>query len=628
MLTIDISSSSGMIDATKDIEQVGLSATNNILDRSNSIGQNGLSSHTIVPVGTSVDFSGYLQKYLPLNTDYKNNVVTVMDTYSAIKTDTAILREYITTVEDNVLTSTGAQYDALSSSVVEQFAAVNGASWYGLATTAVGSNGERITSGFSVGSVGAQNGNPAGSYFAIAADNFMVTAAYRDDIPAEALMNASNDYPEFPGMWELGLEGQETVNTPAFSIRARMEKDVNGNDVYATSEDGRYLGYDIGFNGRAVFENLVDGEGQTIIDGGRITTERIDIGQPRGEVALIGRFIGSFTTDAQATASVTRNEDGVDVVYIEDGDSYFDTNGDAENPLPVMKFWRDDAQVWVTTKGTDGDDGQANVAYNGCYTDHPDNSDRDIYINAVTGRTAMGGDSIVYGGSGTCGARTMLRDTGGSWTEVVLRVNGSAIIEDTLYVGGDFITAGHISGVSGEFDLTHDVNGKTTGVSVDTRTNTNSYGMTLLSGSHYPTIYVRNYNDSAIKAYGAPEAGEATILGDAQLHGYADGAGVQGLGGAIGVSGYSANGMGMSATSQNGTGISMEAPVPFEAKVSGTNYRLVFQNDGNFVLYDGGTATWSALGTVSKISSLESRVGSLESTMNDVLSRLDALENP
>jgi len=279
-------------------------------------------------------------------------------TVTAVETDINILKETIVdkinNIESEVLSESALTTNAskIASVLVETGTFATNAQlgqYYGL-NLASTTSGVTYLTGFEVGQLTNTSGNSpiSDSFFRIAADKFILGTA----VPATG-----------GGTTFASIGDEDGAPTP----------------VFATEYDSATEQYNISFNGVVRFDNLVNGSGTTIVDGGKINTDFIEIGQgSAGGTSTINKSIGRYPDDSQANAAVT-----LQGIVLSDGDSYFDIT------LGVTKYW--DNGVWVTTQGVAGVPGKD---VNFIFTVHNSNSTAPT-LNSIASIPTGWSDSVV-----------------------------------------------------------------------------------------------------------------------------------------------------------------------------------------------------------------------------------------
>ncbi|MCF6330290.1 MAG: DUF1983 domain-containing protein [Sulfurimonas sp.] len=266
------------------------------------IQMHGTNSHALVPVGA---VSSFEERF---NNNWTTNIVTYR-TSADIAADIAAAEQRVNNILNGYTTTTDlASYvdNNIGASVVQtlgSYVTRNGdaASMYSLNVIA----GD-IAAGFEIGAL--SDSASQTSYFKIMADAFAVYGqAYVNGIP------------------EVDANGDPVYSSPL---------DAFGNPIPTFSITKVGSEYQSTFNGKVVFENLLNQNGTTVIDGGRIKTEFIDIGQPPGQSGSVAKHIGEYPDGASASMYPGT---------INDGDSYYNTTDGN------IYIWNDVA--WVSTAG-------------------------------------------------------------------------------------------------------------------------------------------------------------------------------------------------------------------------------------------------------------------------------------
>lgn len=290
--------------------EINWSSTSGKVDKTGTISSNGFGGGNLT-TNTGVDFPGLLETHLP-----QNNWIT--DSMTSINNNLAITESQLRdAIGSNLQTMTqqieefGTNYNQFAVEYGSRLDSYDAAQWYGVS---LNTNG--MVTGISLGSVNGTSGHD--SYFKVAADKFIVGRSYDED---EEVTGDSS----YATMWDYVTD----TPIPAFAIEWNNE--INS--------------YDLAFNGRVSFKNLTGENGETIIDGGRLSTNFIDVGQPLGEAANINKHIGAFGSDSAADAFISANE-----LIVTDGDSYYNTS-------TLVTMFRSGSS-WVSTKGEDGEDGE------------------------------------------------------------------------------------------------------------------------------------------------------------------------------------------------------------------------------------------------------------------------------
>jgi hypothetical protein len=164
------------------------------------------------------------------------------------------------------------------------------------------------------------------------------------------------------------------------------------------------------------FTNLVDDNGETVIDGGYIKTDRINVDQVVISSNSVPVSLGTLTSDP--TSPYTAG--AFDEYEFKVGDLYYNST-EQKN-----KYWN--GSSWENLGSSDA---SSTIPYAGPYTDHTSDNQRDAYVTSVTGRQALDKDVINYLGNSTTGQKYYVRESG-TWNPVALYIDGSAVINGTL----------------------------------------------------------------------------------------------------------------------------------------------------------------------------------------------------
>ena len=245
---------------------------------------NGLNSYALVPVGTVSNFETRFN-YLwltniasyPTITDVANSIQAAEDRVDTILDGYTTSNELSVYVDNNV----GAAVTQEFGSYVTKSGAA--ASMYSISVEA----GD-IAAGFKIGAL--SDNETSTSFFKIMADKFAIYGQVNNEVDAN---------------------GDPVYGTPL---------DINGDPAPAFAISNDNGEYQINFNGKVIFENLLNGSGQTVVNGDRLLTNYIEVGQPAGQSASIGKHIGAYIDDATADLYAGT---------INEGDTYLNTTDNA-----------------------------------------------------------------------------------------------------------------------------------------------------------------------------------------------------------------------------------------------------------------------------------------------------------
>lgn len=364
-------------------------SSTNLASKESTLTINGFSNgYKLVPGYANLNFDTAFNAAV-----VDRDLVTVQDIENNVNTLDAELTSRIDNIETEVLSESTLTTNAGTlSTVLENYGtfATNDqlGQYYGLNLKST-TNGTTYLTGFEIGQLTNTSGNSPinDSFFRIAADKFILGAS----VPATG-----------GGTTFASIGAEDGAPTP----------------VFATEYDSDTDQYNISFNGVVYFDNLVNGSGTTVVDGGKINTDFIEIGQgPAGGTSTVNKSIGRYPDEAQANAAVT-----LQGIVLSDGDSYFDIG------LGVTQYWDDGS--WVTTKGERG----TVVTFIETANTTPTTGELDAAINTASGDVPKNGDSVVWTSTNaSANPATATAIYNGSWvTNVVLNVHGDAVVDGTL----------------------------------------------------------------------------------------------------------------------------------------------------------------------------------------------------
>lgn len=408
--------------------QSGLTAFEGVLEVS------GLSNgYAIVPYGTTDELDGRIsdaidsrigsinsntQELIDHITGSINNVtatINAMDSYLDAQI-TNLQTNYVSTASfgSNLANNSGSIVSLVETSGTFATSEALGGR-YGLHFE-YDANGRPYTTGFSMGSL-LQDG-VLDSYFKVSADKFLVVDSSGN--------GQIDDYGNLK---------------PVFSI------DNTGTTPEVT------------FNGKVYFGNLLDpSSGATMIEGGKIKTEYIDVGSltvgmSNSNERVFTRSYGGFDSDASANAGISSPK----IV----GDSYYNTT------TSTTMYWN--GTSWSSTAGADGEAGEPGVqgpqgpqgpqgstgstgprgsmSVFKTYTSQPSSTQYNTAISEAGGGSAKTGDSVIYTISGSSGNTKAAFYVNGSWSDTQLFVNGNALVAGSLQINGTFVANKIIEGV-------------------------------------------------------------------------------------------------------------------------------------------------------------------------------------
>ena len=220
----------------------------------------GFGGYEIVPVGTTVDFE---QRFHDVwsGTAYSGSYYSIQDAasynQSLVNDVNALTAQYM--IEDELIPTLASLPLDNFASIKQEFGGYvsNGtaATKYGLKMTTTGS-GRTMVSGFEMGSLTSNVTNE--SYFNVFSNNFMIYGPM--------------------GTAEEGLTHTDGAGTdkPVFSVRTVPAGEADAGNTY------------INFDGKTVFENTVDSNGVTIIDGGFIRTDLLNVNSIQTQSLTVG----------------------------------------------------------------------------------------------------------------------------------------------------------------------------------------------------------------------------------------------------------------------------------------------------------------------------------------------------
>lgn len=276
------------------------SSNTGLIDKDGTINANGLGSYAIIPVGATVDFATRFNN--EWTTNYVSQYASIAHVSDEINTLDTNLQSLIGDNKTSVDLALATQ-DGINASVTNTFGSYvsktgAAASMWGMSVDANGS-----FAGMTLGAL--SDGPTSSSFIKFNADYFGV------------------------------FDGADNTQT-----------DGAGNQIamFSISPNAEATGHDIHFNGVTIFENLSNGAGQTVIDGGRLKTNYIDVGQPLGESASLSKHLGTFLDEVAVNTYLNANPS----VVLYDGDTYLNQT------IGVIMFYELATTSWITTQGNRG----------------------------------------------------------------------------------------------------------------------------------------------------------------------------------------------------------------------------------------------------------------------------------
>jgi len=265
---------------------------------------NGLNSYALVPVGAVSSFETRFN-YL-----WSTNIAGYATT-SDVASEIQAAEDRVDTILDGYTTSNELSVyvdNNVGAAVTQEFGSYVTKSGAAASMYSISVEAGDIAAGFKIGAL--SDNETSTSFFKIMADKFAVYGQVNNEVDAN---------------------GDPVYGTPL---------DINGDPAPAfaiSSENGEYQ---INFNGKVIFENLVNGSGQTVVNGDRLLTNYVEVGQPAGQSAIISKNIGTYIDDATADLYT-----GI----INEGDTYLN-NSDIANMIIMYRV----GSSWSSTRGKTG----------------------------------------------------------------------------------------------------------------------------------------------------------------------------------------------------------------------------------------------------------------------------------